>query len=252
LDDAELDACLREARAGRLALVYWRTHTGRCPTTALLRQYRGSLVDRRVTYAATLAGTSLTLGGTSLSGAKGVVRLPVSGTGPVPFCESRTRRVRHTGVPPIRIAEHPCGSASNAMKRLAIAAGDYSRFAVDPRFPAEAFQRLYETWIERSARREIAHVVLTALAGQDDVLGLVTIATAVEKCCIGLIAVDEAHRGAGVGRALMVAAQQWMQQHGGQVATVVTQADNVPACRLYEHCGYHVVQQDNTFHFWCR
>ena len=43
---------------------------------------------------------------------------------------------------------------------LAIAAGEYSRFAVDRRFPREKSESLYRIWIQRSVSGEIAVLFL--------------------------------------------------------------------------------------------
>jgi dTDP-4-amino-4,6-dideoxy-D-galactose acyltransferase len=67
---------------------------------------------------------------------------------------------------------------------------------------------------------------------------------------IGLIAVDDQARGAGVGSLLIRQAHRWMQGRGARQATVVTQLENQPACRLYERLGYHLADVRNYYHFW--
>jgi dTDP-4-amino-4,6-dideoxy-D-galactose acyltransferase len=67
---------------------------------------------------------------------------------------------------------------------------------------------------------------------------------------IGLIAVAETQRGRGIGSLLIEAAHGWMAAAGAKKSTVVTQAANVPACRLYERTGYTLEHAENFYHFW--
>ena len=67
---------------------------------------------------------------------------------------------------------------------------------------------------------------------------------------IGLIAVSEQQRGRGLGRRLVEAADRWMFDHGAKSAHVVTQLQNVAACRLYENAGYKIKTIEYLYHFW--
>jgi len=50
--------------------------------------------------------------------------------------------------------------------------------------------------------------------------------------------VNPDHRGKGVGRALINSAIDWAKQHHFPGITLEAQDNNVPACRLYEKCGF--------------
>ncbi|HJS20948.1 MAG TPA: GNAT family N-acetyltransferase [Anaerolineales bacterium] len=52
------------------------------------------------------------------------------------------------------------------------------------------------------------------------------------------LTVDLEFRGKGVGCALLTRAIQWAKQQGFPGVTLETQDNNVPACRLYEKCGF--------------
>ncbi len=54
------------------------------------------------------------------------------------------------------------------------------------------------------------------------------------------IAVDARRREAGVGRALMGRAVAWAVGRGLAGVRAETQSDNVPACKFYESCGFHL------------
>ena len=153
---------------------------------------------------------------------------------------------------PCRIAEHPKSEPSFDVVRLAVAAGAYSRFRLDPRVPEESFQRLYEIWIVRSVLGELADAVFVADRGTDldDPVGLITVSLTGGQGSIGLIAVDESARGQGVGSQMIHAAHRWLLGRGARNVEVVTQLDNHKACRLYEKCGYTHAELQHVYHFW--
>lgn len=217
LDDADLADCLRQARAAGLELVYWTTADGRIPGKTLLEHFGGQLVDRRVTYAVTVAS------------------LPERG-------------------PPaswqFRIEEYARGPASSALLSLAVQSGVRSRYRVDARFPPHLFRNLYEIWMERSTRQEIADVVLTAIDPRNTIVGLLTLGVAESEGRIGLVGVDESRRRLGIARQLIHAGHRWVAARAIQTVSVATQGDNREACAFYERCGYQVRDRTNVFHFW--
>jgi dTDP-4-amino-4,6-dideoxy-D-galactose acyltransferase len=135
------------------------------------------------------------------------------------------------------------------LEQLAIESGKYSRFHVDPDFPQDRFVALYTQWLRKSLSGEIADAVLVA-APDGRPRGLVTLAQSGPAGQIGLVAVDEACRGKGLGRQLVEAAKGWFAAQGASFADVVTQQDNVPACRLYETCGFRVHRVQSVYHLW--
>jgi ribosomal protein S18 acetylase RimI-like enzyme len=52
------------------------------------------------------------------------------------------------------------------------------------------------------------------------------------------LAVDTEFRGKGVGHTLMTRAIEWAKAQGFPGVTLETQDNNVPACMLYEKCGF--------------
>jgi dTDP-4-amino-4,6-dideoxy-D-galactose acyltransferase len=67
---------------------------------------------------------------------------------------------------------------------------------------------------------------------------------------IGLLAVAAGMQGSNVGVSLVRAAREWARRKGYRLAQVVTQGENVPACRLYEKCGYAIDKVEHFYHFW--
>jgi dTDP-4-amino-4,6-dideoxy-D-galactose acyltransferase len=150
------------------------------------------------------------------------------------------------------ITEVPPGPASEALTALAVEAGSFSRFGVDPHIPRERFVALYRQWMERSTRRELAETVLAACRPEEpDVpLGMVTLALNRGEGVTGLIAVHKAARGRGIGARLLAADHDIRRQRGVSEMSVATQLANESACRLYRHAGYRLAEVNNMYHFW--
>jgi dTDP-4-amino-4,6-dideoxy-D-galactose acyltransferase len=135
------------------------------------------------------------------------------------------------------------------LRALAVASGASSRFMLEERLPAGKAAELYERWMDNSLTGALAAKVLVAVrAGA--VVGMVTVGERAGAADIGLIAVDEAARGGGVGGALVAAALAWGRSAGLDQATVVTQGHNRAACALYERCGYAVRDTVQVYHAW--
>ena len=220
LDDDELAEALDEASRQGIRLVYWTTDSRREVSEPLLRASGGVLADHRATYLAD--------------------DLP-----------ALARRWEGEW-PPFRITAVPRGDASPELLALAVAAGAFSRFRTDPSIPPDRFRSLYETWMHRSTRGELADSVLAAVpsVSEDRVVGMVTVSTSEGLGQVGLIAVAEEVRGRRIGSLLLRAAHARMVERGATRATVVTQLANASACRLYERSGYHVAAVENQYHFW--
>ncbi len=218
LGDFELQQALLRARQTNTRLVYWSTDPRREVPQSILEEFHGCLVNRKVTFRKTLNPT-------------------------IPDGESAMSW---------RIAECPRSEPGFDLVRLAVAAGAYSRFRLDPRISRASFQRLYEAWIVRSLLGELAEVVLVADRGisADDPVGLVTVSLTGGQGSMGLIAVDGSSRGQGVGTQMIHEAHRWLRGRGARNVKVVTQLDNRRACRLYERNGYTHADLTHVYHFW--
>jgi dTDP-4-amino-4,6-dideoxy-D-galactose acyltransferase len=135
------------------------------------------------------------------------------------------------------------------LKKLAIQSGIYSRFKTDKKINKQKFEELYRLWIENSINKKIAKEVLL-YKYDDEIAGLVTLGEKDNRADIGIIAVDSLFRGKGVGRSLMNSAEKWFSINGYKTIQVVTQKDNIAACKLYESCGYSVESVYFYYHIW--
>jgi len=137
----------------------------------------------------------------------------------------------------------------NKLIHLAIQSGVYSRFNIDKRIGKEKFKELYGIWIKKSLDRKISKEVL-GFKENNELAGFVTLGEKNKRGDIGLIAVDYDFRGKGIGKTLMKSAEKWFSNLGYSLIQVVTQKDNIPACRLYESCGYDIESTEFFYHFW--
>jgi dTDP-4-amino-4,6-dideoxy-D-galactose acyltransferase len=219
-DDRLAGELLRQARRENIRLVYWQLDADNEVSTDLLAEFGGRLVDRKVTYHSSFVRPT------------GTACLPVR--------------------PGISIREYTTARAAcSQLRSLAIAAGEYSRFCRDPAFPRDKFISMYTTWIDRSVQRQAADTVLVAQSESTrELLGMITPAIQGGTGIIGLLSVAAAARGQKIGSALIAAAHAWLGERELEQCRVVTQQENVPACRLYESCGYTCQEVVQVYHFW--
>lgn len=240
LGTQRLPALLWRAQKGGARLVCWPAAPDQQVPASVLADFRGRLVDRKVTY--------------RRHAVDGMLKYEDASIRPSGF-QPDTGKIADPGQARSRsylIGEYQDADASPSLTELALIAATHSRFFRDPGFPRHRAEALYQIWIARSVRRELASVVLIArpAGGRDDLHGMVTVVVDGTEGRVGLIAVRPDCQGCGVGRRLMEAAHGFMVQHEVQQAVVVTQADNIPACKLYEQCGYRVASLIHYYHFW--
>lgn len=138
---------------------------------------------------------------------------------------------------------------SDALINLAYESGLYSRFRADPALTEQQFKLIYKAWITNSVNHSVADDVLV-ISENNELLGMVTVGKKNNRGDIGLLAVSESARGKNIGTRLVRAAQYYFIQKGFTQSQVVTQQTNIPACKLYEKCGYHIEKTECFFHIW--
>ncbi len=137
----------------------------------------------------------------------------------------------------------------SVIESMARGAHTDTRFFKDTGFPAARAADLYARWIQRDFRE---HRVLVVGGPDGAVAGYVTCqldaASGIGR--IGLIAVAEAARGRGLGRALVQGALAWFRENGCREVRVATQGTNLVAQRLYQAFGFRTAETSVTFHRW--
>lgn len=214
MSSAELGQTIASLKEHRVGLAYWASDPNDEESQKAARSGDGFLADRKVTYVIDV----------------GRVADPVAGTEWI---------TEEYGDP------LPCGE----LEALAVRAGTYSRFKVDPRMPDGKSAELYKMWIRNSVKKTLADAVLV-IRDAGRIAGMVTLGEKQGRGDIGLLAVAVGMQGRNIGVSLVRAGQRWARGKGYRFAQVVTQGENVAACRLYEKCGYTIDKIENFYHFW--
>jgi dTDP-4-amino-4,6-dideoxy-D-galactose acyltransferase len=124
-----------------------------------------------------------------------------------------------------------------------------SRFYHDENFPDHLCDELYRTWIEKSCRGWAKKVLVAGAAGViDGYLTCHLMNSGIGQ--IGLVGVADKAKGKGIGTSLVSHAVRWFAQEGAMNVSVVTQARNVSAQRLYQKCGFATRSVEFWFHRW--
>lgn len=213
LSAVELQAALMQLGAQDVRLVYWPSDSADSDSQNAARQLQGFLCSQQANYVVDLRS------------------LP-------PSLAVAAR---------VKIFESK--ESNEELENLAIQAGNYSRFKVDPKFPYDLFFKLYTAWMRNSLTGIAADCTMVVWSG-DEIAGMVTAGRKKDYGYIGLLAVSQEHRGRSVGTMLVSSAQAYLRSNGLLEGRVATQLSNKPACHLYEKCGFKVDKIENIYHFW--
>jgi ribosomal protein S18 acetylase RimI-like enzyme len=204
---------LAEIKIQNIKLAYWMVHPDNHSFQEFARNNQGVLVDIKTTYSCELATSDLTT------------------------------------IDNIEIVDK--NEPDTDLLKLAIQCGAFSRFAIDKKIPIAKFEDLYKLWIINSLNKSMADDVIIYKSGNRTV-GLVTVYKKNRIGNIGLIGVDEEFRGKGIGKTLMNAVKSYFIAKGILKIHVVTQGQNLSACRLYETTGFSVIEKSEFYHFWIK
>ncbi len=150
---------------------------------------------------------------------------------------------------PDNVEKYNSGIPDERLYELCLKSGEYSRFKKDHNFASHLFVKLYYAWLENSVTRKIADEVLI-YREQQDIVGFVTLKHHMYKSQIGLIAVDDKYRERSIGKLLLTACSAICNQEDTRHLEVITQQDNLGACRFYEKCGFILMKVENIYHIW--
>lgn len=128
---------------------------------------------------------------------------------------------------------------SAAVCALAAKSLRISRFRA-PWYRAGDSARFYALWAQKAITGDFDDLCL--VKGTPAVIeGMVTLRRiAANEARIGLLAVEPAFAGQGIGRALIAGALAWCREHGVKRLRVATQTGNIAALRLYISCGANI------------
>ncbi len=208
--ESELQLLLEDAKKKNYQLVYVFTHQETELSSEILNRWNGKLVDRKIVYKKEVSA--------DIKEDKFV--FPYSDT-----------------------------EINDDLLNLAYLSGQFSRFRLDKNLPERSFERMYKEWIIKSVSGELADKVFVVKEA-DRILGFVTLQIIENNGNIGLIAVDKDTQGKGLGTKLICSCENYLNQNAIETLTVLTQLDNLLACRFYEKYGFNAESITNIYHFW--
>jgi len=176
----------------------------------------------------------------------------ISGNFEIKFVDERATFLKKIGNKreyDLNISEYKEEEVTPELLKLAIESGVYSRFKIDEKIPNSRFEELYRLWMINSVSKKISDAVLV-YKDAEKIIGFVTIGKKNERGNIGIIAVDAAGRGKGIGKSLVKAAEYYCSNVGLNELQVVTQKINIPACSLYKKCGFDLESTVCFYHIW--
>jgi len=133
----------------------------------------------------------------------------------------------------IRLAD---GGDIPVLRQMASTAFSLSRFR-EPWYSGADNRRFYALWAENAVLGRFDHRCLV-VGPPGGIIGMVTLRDiSVDEVRIGLLSVDPAFGGRGIGRQLFNAALAWCREHHKKRLRVATQTGNIAALRLYIACG---------------
>ncbi len=133
---------------------------------------------------------------------------------------------------------------------LAYLSGQYSRYRLDPNFVNDEFKRLYNEWINKSLKKEIA-IETIVVTDQGILKGFISLNKKDEKTSkIGLIAVNTNFQGQGVGSQLLQDVELLSSHLGLNTIQVDTQMLNSAGMKLYLNNGYTISNVVKIYHLW--
>ena len=150
---------------------------------------------------------------------------------------------------PQNVTEFSGQEITRDLVTLALISGSFSRFKFDENFTNDEFQKLYTTWLLKSIDKTIAFKTLV-VRNESEYIGLITLGQNGRKGEIGIAAVDENFRSKGIAYDLCYAAENEFFNQGFKEIEVTTQKRNIPACRLFEKCGFSIKEVTNVYHYW--
>lgn len=135
------------------------------------------------------------------------------------------------------------------LKNLAQRAGAFSRFLKDPNIDPIKVKELYEEWIVKSVKKEMASEVLV-YKKNNKIEGFVTLKTNPPLGETPLFAVSREVEGKGASFALMRAADSVLYDKGCSYYTSATQAENKAALTVFRRHGFEINPIEYTYHLW--
>ena len=146
-----------------------------------------------------------------------------------------------------RLSEGPPPCPADDRRQLATLLGETSRYFKDSRIPRDRALAIYDAWITNSLVHGYAGEAILAYDGER-LAGLNTLRFHGQVGTVDLIGLQDRYRNAGLGHVLLEHGFVACRERGATRVRVVTEAENVGACRFYQRHGFVAVSTDLVWH----
>ena len=248
LGESELHDVFTELKQQNVRLVYWLADSDDAISNQAAINHQGFLASQHVTYLLDLTSLNFDV----LIEKEPSLRALLAKQSKEALwiaAPHKQHEARNDEIEQYPVKFYQNNQVSAELEQLALAAGSYSHFKMDPKFPQELFFKIYHEWIKNSVNKSVASDIVI-IKDHDKVVAMATLGTKNKRGDIGLLAVDANFRGKNFGTKIVTAAQLYFISQGVALAQVVTQVANTPARHLYEKCGFKPEKFENFYHFW--
>lgn len=166
----------------------------------------------------------------------------------IPLIDTKLTYSKHRFIKNSHNKSRTVETLSQKLFDLGLQSGVYSRFYRDENLQ-KFFEPMYTKWIEKSLSGEMADDII-GIYDDTQLCGMLTIKASHDKAQIGLTAVDSKYRGAGIGRSLLQAADNWCLEKKLSELSVATQLINTDACKFYTNNNFKLKNAIHIFHLW--
>ena len=160
---------------------------------------------------------------------------------------SYEHRIFQPAYSPIRSMDEDSKELANLAKSIKWT----TRYTNDKKFDPILIEKFYEEWVIKSIAGKLDDAVYH-IQENDEILGFISIKKmGINMGSIGLVGVAPSKQGRGVGIALTnFAVNLMLNTMSCASVQVVTQSDNIGACKTYEKIGFHPSDYSLWFHKW--
>lgn len=143
----------------------------------------------------------------------------------------------------------------SAIEAMAASSFVDGRFHTDPSISADRAASIYREWAAACCSGAAADGVVVATTRAGEIAGFVACRIHADTgeylerltASIVLVATASTARRRGVGRAIVLAAVDWVRERSAVAMQVGTQIRNTAAARLYENCGFRLAAGSQSF-----
>lgn len=125
----------------------------------------------------------------------------------------------------------------NKLKNLTSGLYSLNRIFNDPLISKNNANEFYMRWVKNSLLGKAADLVLV-WEEEKKILGYITLQ---KKGQIPLLGVSPEARGKGIAKKLVMSSLNKFKEWGVEIVTVETQAGNISALRVYQDCGFKII-----------